>query len=125
MDLNMDEQPNQIDKTVIDNLAAAVEKNMDQMLNNQYQYIIDSSQKNKLTDSPHEIMFEVTAYVMEENNKGESIGTKEISTKQYHVPVPIGKDYNMFMGIFFKHIEDCLLYSIDKASDTTETSTNE
>jgi hypothetical protein len=67
-----------------------------------------NDQPQKLLDCPHEIIFSVNATVMSQNEKGEHVGTKQICTKNYHIPVPIGKDYDTFMQIFFNHIEKSL-----------------
>ena len=101
----------------IDSISEAIEKDIEQLLNSQYQSVLDDTQPNKLTDSPHEIMFDVTAHVMEENTKGEIVGTKQICTKKYHIPVPIDQDYHLFMSAFFSHVENCLSQSIEKTSN--------
>jgi hypothetical protein len=102
----------------INELAKAIYKNFEQLNQSQYEDIIDYTHTKKLTNSPHEIIFEITANVMEENNKGEIIGTKEICTKKYHIPVPIDKDYDIYMKTFFQHIEDCLLSAAKTSQDS-------
>ena len=82
---------------------------------------IDDSEKNKkLTNSIHEIVFTITAKVMEENLKGEIVGEKEISVKNYHIPVPIDKDYKNYMSTFFKYLEDKIIDGIDHANENSK-----
>jgi len=68
--------------------------------------------KKKLIQCSHEIVFSINASVLMENEKGELTGTREICTKNYHIPVPIDKDYEIFMKTFFDYIENCLKHGI-------------
>jgi hypothetical protein len=63
---------------------------------------------------PHEIIFTINANVLTENEKGELTSTKEICVKNYHIPVPIDKNYQEYMHIFFKYIEEQIINCIDK-----------
>lgn len=78
----------------------------------------------KLIDCPHEIVFNITAQALSQNEKGEIVGTKEICVKNYHIPVPVDKDYNHYMSVFFDHLEKKIIESIDDsnkdAKDTEE-----
>ena len=60
---------------------------------------------DKLIDCAHEIVFSINAHVLAQNEKGELTGTKEICVKNYHIPVPIDKDYNSYMKTFFDYLE--------------------
>jgi hypothetical protein len=71
-------------------------------------------QAKKLIGCPHEIVFKVTANVLEENKDGELVSSKEICTKNYHIPVPADKDYKEYMNIFFDFLENGLASSADK-----------
>jgi hypothetical protein len=71
----------------------------------------------KLMDCPHEIVFTIDAHVLMQNEKGETTGTREISTRNYHIPVPIDKDYNSYMKIFFEYLEKKI---IDTIHDTNK-----
>jgi hypothetical protein len=71
----------------------------------------------KLISCQHEIIFNVTANVMEENEKGETVRTKEICSKNYHIPVPPDQDYNLYMKTFFSFLEECLANSANNASE--------
>lgn len=77
---------------------------------------LDNSSK-KLISCPHEIVFKITANVLEENEKGELIRSKEICTKNYHIPVPIDQDYNVYMKTFFTFLEGCLEKSINHSEE--------
>ena len=103
------------------NMSDAIYKNFEQLNQLQYQEIMDHTEKKKLTNSPHEIIFDVTATVMEENDKGEMIGTKELCTKQFHIPVPVDQKYEIFMQTFFMHIEESLLNATNKAYNNGDT----
>jgi hypothetical protein len=78
-----------------------------------------SGEPEKLSDAPHEIVFNITANVLEENEKGEKIRSKHICTKFYHIPVPIDGDYHIFMESFFKFLEEALSSSASQAYDKT------
>lgn len=98
--------------------------NDDNLLNsfNNKNYEDLQTEPKKLIACQHEIIFNVTANVMEENDKGETVRTKEICSKNYHIPVPPDQDYNLYMKTFFSFLEDCLANSANKAS---EENTNE
>lgn len=74
-----------------------------------------SDEPEKLSLSPYEIVFNVTANVLQENEKGEKLRSKHISTKFYHIPVPVDGDYNVFMESFFKFLEENLASAANKA----------
>jgi len=100
----------------IKQLREALEKQINQDSQFQYQELADlASDNQKVTTTPHEIVFDITATVLSENEKGEAVATKEIMTKKFHIPVPIDKDYNKFMGVFFGHLEGAILESTQKA----------
>lgn len=75
---------------------------------------------NKLLICPHEIVFTLIAHVMEENDKGELVSSKEICKKNYHIPVPPEHDYNKYMDAFFKHVEGCICSSAKNATKQSE-----
>ena len=70
----------------------------------------------KLIQCSHEIVFSVNASVLMENEKGELTDTKEVCSKNFHIPVPINKDYQIFMKTFFDHIENCLITSTQEST---------
>ena len=74
----------------------------------------------KLIDCKHEIVFSVVANVLEENEKGEAVKSKKICSKNYHIPVPEGVDYDMYMDSFFSFLENCLAESAKQADPNPE-----
>lgn len=73
----------------------------------------------KLIECRHEILIGVTANIMEEDDMGQLVGSKEICKKNYHIPVPSDKDYNHYLKGFFDFLETCMSSSIDKANENT------
>ena len=106
---NIELQPETLEQ--LQALAEAAESTISKELDTAYEELVDYNTTKKLTNSPHEIVFDITASVFEENLKGELVGTKEICTKKFHIPVPIDKDYEIFMTTFFNHLEKCILTS--------------
>lgn len=80
----------------------------------------DHTKPKKLIATPHEIIFTITAHVMTENEKGEIVSSVEICTQNYHVPVPVNKEYKSYMKIFFDHLEESIGKTIDIANDKAE-----
>ena len=78
-----------------------------------------SGEPEKLSDAPHEIVFNITANVLEENEKGEKTRSKHICTKYYHIPVPVDGDYHVFMEAFFKFLEESLSSAASKTYEQT------
>jgi hypothetical protein len=74
----------------------------------------------KLISCPHEIVFTINANVLAENDKGELVSSKEICSKKYHIPVPIDKNYHIFMTAFFQYLENCLQTSASQAYNQEE-----
>lgn len=70
-----------------------------------------STGKKKLLMCRHEIVFNINAHVMEEDEQGNTVATKAICTKNYHIPVPADKDYDIYMKSFFEYLEKCLSQS--------------
>jgi hypothetical protein len=113
MQNNIQLQPETLEQ--LRNLTEAIQNNISQDMPSQFQELAEFNTTNKLTKSPHEIIFDISASVFEENIKGELVGTKEICNKKFHIPVPIDKEYELFMHTFFKHLETCILTSTQEA----------
>lgn len=62
----------------------------------------------KLIDCKHEIIIQVVARVLEEDDVGKTVGAKEICQKNYHIPVPSNRDYNEYTKGFFDFLENCM-----------------
>ena len=74
---------------------------------------------NKLIDCRHEIVIQVVAKVLEEDETGMTIGAKEICQKNYHIPVPANRDYNEYMKGFFNFLENCMSTSATNLEEDT------
>jgi hypothetical protein len=86
---------------------------MDIKMENQYSSLFQG--QNKKISCKHEIIFNITASVVSENESGEDAGYEEICTKHYHIPVKEDADYKEFMNSFFNFLEGCLANSAQKA----------
>lgn len=80
----------------------------------------DPSKPKKLIQCAHEIIFNITAHVMEENEQGETTSSVEICTKNFHIPVPFNKDYKSYMKTFFDHLETSILNTIQETNEKAE-----
>lgn len=69
---------------------------------------------SKLIECRHEIVISVIAHVLEDDDEGNSVGSKEICKKNYHIPVPSNRDYNEYLDGFFKFLENCMSTSVNK-----------
>lgn len=78
-----------------------------------------TGQPDKISNATYEIVFDITANVLEENEKGEKVRSQEICTKYYHIPVPLDGDYKIFMESFFKFLENCLSSAASKTYEAT------
>jgi hypothetical protein len=67
----------------------------------------------------HEIIFNITASVMKEDEEGNDVGYEQISTKYYHIPVKEGADYKQFMNSFFSFLEKSLASSAKHAYESS------
>lgn len=68
---------------------------------------------SKLIECRHEIVISVIAHVLEDDDEGQTVGSKEICKKNYHIPVPSHRDYNEYLDGFFKFLENCMSTSVD------------
>lgn len=115
------EQLNNIDDIDLARIKALYENTPEVADSNNPKSIIDDPERpGKLIQCTHEIVFTVTARVLEENLKGEIVGEKEVSIKTYHIPVPIDKDYNNYMATFFKYLEDKMIETIDHSNEISK-----
>jgi hypothetical protein len=76
-------------------------------------------QDKKLVVCKHEIVIKVEAAVMEEDDEGEMLGTKEICKNTYRIPVPSNKDYHIFMKAFFDHLQNSMTKSYEQANQNS------
>jgi hypothetical protein len=82
-------------------------------------------EETKLISCPHEIVFSITANVLEENEDGHTVGSKELTTRTYHMPVPSDKDYHEFIDVFMEFFEKTMIESHTHAKQNTETKEKE
>lgn len=87
--------------------------------NTQYQSIFEGQQKK--IQCAHEIIFNITARVMSEDDNGNDKECTEILTKNYHIPVKEKAEYKQFIDAFFKHLEGCMIQSAKHAYNSTPT----
>lgn len=85
----------------------------------QFENPSEEFETKKLIDCPHEIVFNITAQALSQNEKGEITGSKDICVKNFHIPVPIDKDYNHYMHVFFDYLEKNIINSIDSANENS------
>jgi hypothetical protein len=75
------------------------------------------SEAAKLIDCRHEILIKVTAHVIEQDAIGNTVGTKEVCQKNYHIPVPEHKDHNVYLSGFFDFLEGCMSQSVESQTE--------
>jgi hypothetical protein len=78
-----------------------------------------SMSSDKLIDCRHEIVIQVVAKILEEDQTGMTIGAKEICQKNYHIPVPANRDYNEYTKGFFDFLENCMSTSATNLEEDT------
>lgn len=76
--------------------------------------------QSKLTTAPHEILIKVNANVLEQNEKGEYVGSKGMFEQNYHIPVPTGVLYGDYVDSFFAFIKEAIIDTINKTDDKTQ-----
>lgn len=84
---------------------------------NQYASLFQDQQKK--IECTYEIIFNITARVLEENEAGQDISCKEVMTRNYHIPVKDKVEYKPFMDAFFSFLENCLSTSAKHAYEQT------
>lgn len=71
----------------------------------------------KLIDCPHEIIFSVESNIMEQNERRENVRSKLIHKRNFHMPVPPGKDPEEYMLNFLQHFERSLINAAKETSN--------
>lgn len=85
----------------------------------QYQRLFEGQCKK--IQCAHEIIFNISARVISEDENGNDSECKEILTKNYHIPVKDKAEYKQFIDAFFQYLENCLSQSAKHAYDNTPT----
>jgi len=88
------------------------------LASSQYDEIFED--QKKLTTAPHEILIKINANVLEQNEKGEYIGSKGMFEQNYHIPVPTGSLYASYVDAFFGFVKQALIDTIDKTEAETK-----
>ena len=88
------------------------------LASSQYDEIFED--QKKLTTAPHEILIKINANVLEQNEKGEYIGSKGMFEQNYHIPVPTGSLYTSYVDAFFGFVKQALIDTIDKTEAETK-----
>ena len=81
---------------------------------------IISGSDSKLIECQHEIIINVIGKVYEENAEGQTVSAKEICQQNYHIPVPPLKDYKEYLTGFFRHLEECIVQSVEINKNQTD-----
>lgn len=84
----------------------------------QYAEIFEDQQK--LTDTAHEIVFKITANVLEQNEKGEYVKSKGMFEQNYHIPIPVGSLCTDYVDAFFDFIKKQMIDAIAAADEKTQ-----
>jgi hypothetical protein len=93
-------------------------KDVLKMASSQYGEIFED--QSKLTTATHEILIKVNANVLEQNEKGEYVGSKGMFEQNYHIPVPTGVLYGDYVDSFFAFIKEAIIDTINKTDDKTQ-----
>jgi hypothetical protein len=83
------------------------------------QFFVD---ENKLSECKFELVFSLTASLLEQDDTGNVINTKNMYTQNYHIPIPDEKNHKIFLDTFFKYLEGHILESSKVAYDIKDIS---
>lgn len=113
-------------KNLIDQLKKMHPEDIQDALNlasSQYNEIFEDQQK--LTTAPHEILIKINANILEQNEKGEYVGSKGMFEQNYHIPVPTGSLYASYVDAFFDFIKEALVDTINRTEEATNKSSED
>lgn len=71
----------------------------------------------KLIDCQHEIVFSMNINALEQDADGRSVGSAELRTSTYHIPVPSGADYKEYIDAFMQHFEKAMITAADNTDN--------
>lgn len=83
-------------------------------IDNYDQFFVDET---KLTECKFELVFNITASLLQQDETGNLSNTKQIYSQNYHIPVPDEKNHKIFLDTFFKYLEGHILESSKVAYD--------
>jgi len=88
----------------------------------QYKEIFEGHQKK--IDCTHELIFNITANILKQNDDGIDISSEGLCAKNYHIPIKDGMDYKPFLDAFFLFLENCLANSAEHAFEKSNNGIN-
>jgi hypothetical protein len=102
-------------KEQLDKLESVLSKEKFDFLKQQFENQLNLfPEETKLIDCPHEIVFGLNINVLEQNEEGLNIGSKEISSKTYHIPVPTGVHYEDYVNTFVDFFEQAMIHAANQ-----------
>ncbi len=122
----MTENINEDYKNLIENLKQMHPEDIKEALDasaGQYNELFEDYKK--LTTAPHEILIKINANILEQNEKGEYIGSKGMFEQNYHIPVPTGAICSEYVDAFFGFVKQALIDTINKTEETTNPRTED
>ena len=87
-----------------------------------YQQLPKPDQVEKLIDCKTELVFTIVGDAIEVS--GDSYFSKKVFNRSYHIEVPESEDYELFMSVFFDHLEKCLERSVKQAMPKKDSSSD-
>lgn len=118
---------NNIDKDQLIKMLQNIQQQLGKQSNIGDDYSLEKSmgtENTKLIECRHEIIISVLATVMEEDEEGKTIGTKQIAKQTYHIPVPSNRNHEEYLKGFFNFIENCMSTSAEKMESNEGGNTN-
>jgi hypothetical protein len=105
---------------ILDNLEKILEKDEFEEIKQRFETQLNLfPESTKLISCAHEIVFSVTANVLEENKEGQNVGSVELLSQTYHMPVPENKHYIDFVNAFMEFFEKTMAESYNEAGKNT------
>ena len=105
---------------VLDNLEKILNKDEFEEIKHRFETQLNLfPESTKLISCDHEIIFSVTANVLEENKEGQNVGSVELLSQTYHMPVPKDKYYIDFVNAFMEFFEKTMADSYNEAGKNT------
>lgn len=98
------------------------EKKQTNYVDNYDSFFIDET---KLSDCKFELVFNITASLLEQDNTGNLLNTKNMYSQNYHIPIPDEKNHKIFLDTFFKYLETHILESSKVAYEIKDEVTEE
>jgi len=105
---------------ILDNLKKILDKDEFEEIKHRFETQLNLfPESTKLISCPHEIVFSVTANVLEEDKEGQNVGSVQLLSQTYHMPVPQDKNYVDFVNAFMEFFEKTIQDSYNDANKNT------